>query len=92
MSYEGPANEMRNAMPYGAHIRLNAGFNDASFPREARIVAEALKHYGAYLFDTGCCNTIPFTDDVHGTPRWTLSGDAALPSIQLANFDIILPP
>ncbi|HEY1654253.1 MAG TPA: hypothetical protein VGF86_03980 [Candidatus Tumulicola sp.] len=92
LRYDGPPGEASYAMPYGAHIRLRASFDNSAFPLEARIVAEALKHYGAYLFDTGCCNTIPFVNDVNGSPRWTPADDAALKKIQLDSFDVVQPP
>jgi hypothetical protein len=88
--YDGPSGD--TPMPYGAHIRLKASFNDSAFPKEAKAVAEALKHYGAYAYDTGCCNAIVFINDMYGGPAWT-SGDAsALASISVANFDRVVAP
>jgi hypothetical protein len=90
IQYDGPASD--TPMPYGAHIRLKASFDDSSFPNEARIVAEALKNYGAYAYDTGCCNDIDFVDDSHGAPVWTQADSAALASITLSDFDEIVAP
>jgi len=88
--YDGPSSDA--PMPYGAHIRLKASFDDSGFPNEARIVAEALKKYGAYGYDTGCCNTIVFTNDSHGGPVWTGGDEAALSGINLSDFDVVVAP
>lgn len=90
LTYQGPASD--NPMPYGAHIRLKSSFDDSSFPNEAKIVAEALKRYGAYAYDTGCCNTIPFVNDSNGAPTWTYADSAALSSIDLSEFDVVVAP
>ena len=79
-------------MPYGAHIRLKASFNDSSFPKEAKIVAEALKNYGAYGYDTGCCNSIVFVNDVNGAPVWTSADESAITSLTISNFDVVVAP
>ena len=39
--------------PMGLRVRLKASFNTAGFPRQARIVLEALKRYGMILADHG---------------------------------------
>ena len=90
LAYQGPASD--NPMPYGAHIRLKTSFDDSNFPNEAKIVAEALKRYGAYAYDTGCCNTIPFVNDSYGSPIWTYADASALASIELSDFDVVAPP
>jgi hypothetical protein len=92
LPYHGPASEEQNAMPFGAHIRLRASFNDSSFPREAKIVAEALKNYGAYAFTAGCCNTFPFVDDTNGAPIWTYADESAIQGITLSDFDVVVAP
>jgi hypothetical protein len=90
--YDGPASQTQNAMPYGAHIRLRASFDDANFPAAAKVVAEALKKYGAYAYDTGCCNTIPSVNDVNGGPNWTHTDTDAIKTITLSDFDVIVAP
>lgn len=92
LPYRGPDAEAKNAMPFGAHIRLQASFDDSGFPREAKIVAEALKNYGAYAFTAGCCNTIPFANDANGAPTWTSADQRAIQSIKLSNFDVVQAP
>ncbi len=90
--YDGPASQEQNAMPYGAHIRLDASFDDSKFPAAAKVVAEALKTYGAYAYDTGCCNTIPFVNDVNGGPSWTYADTDAIETITLSDFDVVAAP
>lgn len=90
--YHGPPSEAQNAMPFGAHIRLRASFDDSGFPREAKIVAEALKTYGAYAFTAGSTNTICFVNDVNGAPTWTYADGKAIHGITLSNFDVVQAP
>jgi hypothetical protein len=90
--YDGPASQAQNAMPYGAHIRLHASFDDSNFPAAAKVVAKALKKYGAYAYDTGCCNTIPFVNDVNGGPIWTYADTDAIKTITLSDFDVVVAP
>jgi len=90
--YNGPSSDAPYAMPYGSHVRLQASFDDATFPREAKIVAEALKHYGAYLYDTGCCDEIPFVNDQNGAPTWTSADGRAVGTISIKNFDVVQAP
>lgn len=90
LNYKGPSGD--TPMPYGAHIRLRASFDDSAFPKEAKAVAEALKRFGAYGYDTGCCNTIFFTNDINGAPTWTSQDASALRSITISNFDRVVAP
>ncbi len=90
--YEGPSADAPYAIPYGSHIRLKASFSTSGWPREAQIVATALQTYGAYLYDTGCCNAIPFIDDSYGTPTWTSADQASLNTITIQDFDVVQAP
>jgi len=90
ISYNGPPSD--TPIPYGAHIRLKASFNDSGFPTEAKIVAEALKTYGAYGYDTGCCNSIVFINDANGGPVWTSADESAISSINISDFDVVSAP
>ncbi len=92
LPYKGPPADAPYAVPYGAHIRLKASVNTAGWPREAGIVATALKTYGAYLYDTGCCNAIPFANDSYGTPTWTPADEAALNTLTIRDFDVVTAP
>jgi hypothetical protein len=91
-AYQGPVGERGKAMPAGAHIRLKSSFNTSGFHPEAMIVANALKQYGAYLYDAGSQNLIPFVNDASGAPAWTSSDEHDLESISIANFDVVTPP
>jgi hypothetical protein len=42
-----------NLPPMGLRLRLKAGFSTAGYPRQARIVLEALKRYGMLVADNG---------------------------------------
>jgi hypothetical protein len=42
-----------NLPPMGLRVRLKATFDTRGFPRQARIVLEALKHYGMIVADNG---------------------------------------
>lgn len=90
--YKGPAGERRKAMPAGSHIRLKASFDISNFHPEAKIVAAALKQYGAYLYDAGSQNLIPFVNDTYGAPAWTSDDEHDLESISIANFDVVGAP
>lgn len=43
----------RNLPAMGQRLRLKQGFDISGFPRQARIVLEALKHYGMIVADNG---------------------------------------
>jgi hypothetical protein len=90
--YKGPRSEASKAMPTGAHIRLKASFDISQFNPEAKIVATALQQYGAYLFDTGSQNLIPFVNDVNGAPAWTSGDQSDLRSITISDFDVVPAP
>lgn len=90
--YLGPKGERGKAMPAGAHIRLQSSFDISGFHPEAKIVAAALQQYGAYLYDTGSQNLIPFVNDVNGAPAWTSQDEQDLESITIRNFDVVTPP
>lgn len=90
--YKGPHKEAPKAMPAGAHIRLKASVDISNFHPEAKIVATALKHYGAYLFDTGSQNLIPFVNDVNGAPAWSSDDQTDLGSISIGDFEVVSAP
>jgi hypothetical protein len=88
--YRGPNGDL--PMPYGSHARLKASFNISGFSREAKIVATAMQTYGLYVYDTGCCNTIPFANDQYGSTTWTSADSKSLSTINPSDFDIVPPP
>jgi serine/threonine-protein kinase len=91
LDYKGPSSDL--PMPYGSHIRLKASFNDSAFSASAKAVAAALKRYGAYLYDTGCCGSIPLvdTDFAPASTYWHSSDTSAIGSIHITDFEVIPP-
>lgn len=92
VGYKGPAAERRKAMPAGSHLRLKASFDISGFHPEAKIVAAALQKYGAYLYDAGSQNLIPFVNDKNGAPTWTSDDEHDLESLSISNFDVVNAP
>ncbi len=90
-NYTGPPTEANISLVYGSHIRLKASFDDSHFPREAKIVAEGLKRYGAYVSDTGCCNSLANAEDASGAAVWTVADKAAIHSLTILDFDVVPP-
>lgn len=90
LPYRGPPG--LTPMPYGAHARLKPSFNTDGFSREAKIVAQAMKTYGLFVYDTGCCNEVVFVDDAYGAPVWTSADAADLRSISPQDLEIVPPP
>jgi hypothetical protein len=88
--YQGPASE--TPMPWGSHARLKSSFNISNFHRESTIVATAMKTYGLYVYDAGCCNEIVFTNDLNGAPLWTSDDAADLKTITPNDLEIVTPP
>jgi hypothetical protein len=54
-----------NLPPMGLRLRLKAGYRTRSFPRQARIVLEALKRYGMLVADNGADWYISGAPDRH---------------------------
>jgi len=89
--YKGPQGDV--PMPYGAHARLKASFDISGFSREAKIVAQAMKTYGLFVYDTGCCsNEVVLVDDRYGAPAWTDDDARDLRRISPQDFEIVPPP
>lgn len=90
LPYRGP--DGMTPMPYGAHARLKRSFDTDGFSREAKIVAQAMKTYGLFVYDTGCCNEVVFVDDAYGSPVWTSADAADLRSISPQDLEIVPAP
>jgi hypothetical protein len=69
----------------GLRVRLKAGFDTSGFPRQARIVLEALKRYGMILADNGA----PWY--VSGAPdeRWSNDDLHTLGRVTGADFEVV---
>jgi hypothetical protein len=71
--------------PMGLRVRLKANFDTAGFPRQARIVLEALQRYGMILADNGS----PWY--VSGAPdaRWSNDQLHALGRVRGSDFEVV---
>ena len=71
--------------PMGLRVRLKAGFDTSGFPRQARVVLEALKRYGMILADNGS----PWF--VSGAPdaRWSNEQLHTLGRVTGADFEVV---
>ena len=69
--------------PMGLRIRLKAGVNIASFPRQARVVLRALQRYGMILADNGS----PWYVSGAPSPRWNNDALHALGRLTGADFE-----
>lgn len=71
--------------PMGARFRLKASVNVSGFPKQARIVAEALKRYGAILADNGSPWFLSGTQD----SRWNNDALGALKGLRGSDFEAV---
>ena len=71
--------------PMGLRVRLKASFDTSGFPRQARIVLEALKRYGMIVADNGA----PWY--VSGVPdaRWSNDDLHTLHRVTGADFEVV---
>jgi hypothetical protein len=68
-------------------LRLKASFDTTGFPRQARIVLEALKRYGMVVADNGSSWYISGAPD----PRWSNDDLHTLARVKGTNFDVVDP-
>jgi hypothetical protein len=71
--------------PMGLRVRLKAGFDTRTFPRQARVVLEALKRYGMIVSDNGADWYI--TGAPH--PRWSNAQLHALHRVTGSAFEVV---
>jgi len=71
--------------PMGARVRLKAGVDISGYPRQARIVLQALKTYGMILADNGSNWYISGAPD----PRWSNDALHALGGIKGSDFEVV---
>jgi hypothetical protein len=74
-----------NLPPMGLRVRLRAGFRTGGFPRQARIVLEALKRYGMMVSDNGSSWFITGTPD----PRWNNDDLHELGRVKGSDFEVV---
>jgi hypothetical protein len=76
-----------NLPPMGLRVRLKASFDTSGFPRQARIVLEALKRYGMMVADNGSNWYISGAPD----PHWNNDALHTLSRVKGRDFEVIDP-
>jgi hypothetical protein len=71
--------------PMGLRVRLKASFDTRPFPRQARIVLDAMKRYGMIVADNGSDWYVSGAPD----PRWSNDQLHTLGRVTGANFDVV---
>jgi hypothetical protein len=74
-----------NLPPMGLRLRLKGSFSTAGYPRQARIVLEALKRYGMLVSDNGSDWYLTGAPD----PRWSNEQLRALKRVPGSAFDVV---
>jgi hypothetical protein len=69
----------------GLRLRLKASFDTRPFPRQARIVLEALKRYGMIVADNGSDWFISGAPD----PRWSNDQLHTLKRVKGSDFEVL---
>ena len=75
----------RTLPPMGLRLRLKASFDTRPFPRQARIVLEALKRYGMFVSDNGSDWYISGAPD----PRWSNEQLHTLHRVTGSAFEVV---
>jgi hypothetical protein len=73
--------------PMGLRLRLRASFDADGFPRQARVVLEALKRYGMIVADNGSSWYITGAPD----PRWSNDDLHTLGRVRGSDFEVVEP-
>jgi hypothetical protein len=71
--------------PMGLRLRLKASFDTSSFPKQARVVLEALKRYGMLLADNGADWFVSGVPD----PRWSNDDLRTLHRVTGKDFEVV---
>lgn len=74
-----------NLPPMGLRLRLKAGVDVSRMPPQARVVAEALKRYGAIIADNGSSWYFSGTQD----SRWNNDQIDALKKLHGSDFEVV---
>lgn len=73
------------ALPFGARLRLKAGFNISGFPPHIQTILKAFKKYGIILADIGSNMYISGSQD----ERWNNDQLALLHQVKASDFEVI---
>ena len=76
-----------NLPPMGLRLRLKASYPTRDYPRQARIVLEALKRYGMLVADNGADWYITGAPD----PRWSNEQLHTLHRVPGSAFEVVQP-
>jgi hypothetical protein len=71
--------------PMGLRVRLRSEFDTRGYPRQARMILEALKRYGMMLADNGSNWFVSGAPD----PRWSNEQLRALKRVRGADFEVV---
>jgi hypothetical protein len=89
--YNGPSTSYQ--MPYGAHLRLKASFDDSGFGPQAKAIVQALKLYGGFVADTGGRygnnNSMYSIDDADTPSQWSQSDLGSLSKLRYSDFEVL---
>jgi hypothetical protein len=69
----------------GLRVRLKAGFDVSSFPKQARVVLTALKRYGMLVADNGSSWYVSGAPD----PRWKNDDLHTLGRVKGSDFEVV---
>jgi hypothetical protein len=75
----------RSLPPMGLRVRLKAGFDTSGFPRQPRIVLEALKRYGMIVADNGSSWFVTGAPD----PHWSNDDLHQLDRVKGSDFEVV---
>jgi hypothetical protein len=84
-SHRASSNTDPNLPPMGLRLRLKSTVDTSRMPPQARVVAEALKRYGAIIADNGSPWFFSGTQD----PRWNNSQLDALKKLHGSDFEVV---
>jgi hypothetical protein len=73
------------SLPFGARIRLKAGFNISGYPPNLQVILRAMKKYGLILSDIGSNMYISGVPD----ERWNNDELRQLGNISASNFEVV---
>ena len=74
-----------SALPFGARIRLKAGFDISTYPAQEQVILKALKKYGLILADIGSNMYISGAPD----DRWNNDELQQLSKVKASDFEVI---
>lgn len=90
-AYISPARHKVNStggiysLPFGARIRLKAGYNISNYPARIQVILKAMKKYGLILADIGSNMYITGAPD----DRWNNDELRQLGNIKAADFEVV---